>query len=270
MKNLFYLFFTALLLAGFVSCSDDDDNSIKFYVAESYNAEGTPNLVLAESLSANIGSGRDIYIKGGNGTYTVTSDNDNIAVVEPYAEVSNTFFISTKKELGSTTIRVKDGNNIQTSITISVNRYKIQYSVAEAYTYLELKEGTTLDENMKKEIEDEIAERVIPVGNALTLTYDKPGSGDLSITKSGTSVYTGTFIETKNEEKSWFNIDAKYNNKEFHYLVTRLENLIKKSTGPVYLDLVEDMTDVYKEKYPDANLTKVYAVMNVLYTYNPQ
>lgn len=75
--------------------------------------------------------------------------------------------------------------------------------------------------------------------------------------------------ETKNTAYDWY-IDTKYDNKESRYLITKLELLLKeKSTGPVYIDLVEDLTDTYKNKYPEIGVKSIYAVMKTLYRYNP-
>jgi len=270
MKKLFNLFLLATLFCGFTSCSDDnDDNRIKFYVAESYNADGTANLVRTESLSAKIGMGTTFYIKGGSGNYTVTSDNEGLAVVQA-GEESGLYHIATNETLGSTTIKVKDGSNETVSIPLSVQSYRLEFPIGNIYTAIQVEEGVTIDENIKKEIEEEVATRMIPVRNLLVLTFEKPSSGSLYISGDGTTQYTGTFTQTRTNSENWF-VDAKYNDKEFHYHISKIELVLrsKEKTFLDILDILEDMTEVYKEKYPDAGIKKVYAVMESNYNYVP-
>lgn len=268
MKKLLYLFLFTGLFFALNSCSDDDNNNnIKIYVAESYNADGSANLVQTETLNALVGFGCTFTIKGGSGSYTVTSENEDIAVVEPNADVKGEYYISTKGVLGSTVIKVDDGNGEIISVPFAVNSYRIEISIRKTYAAIVVEEGVTFDENIRKQINEDVDACVIPAGNVFALTYNEPSSGSLYISGDGSTKYDGTFTQTRTNSYDW-TVFAKYNDKEYQYLLSKIE-LVTKATDLVKMDIIEDMTDIYKEKYPEAGIKKVYAVMEGIYKFNP-
>lgn len=223
-KNLLLLICIPLLLAGLVSCADEN-NQLRLSISES-------------KIDLPIGGSYSYTIYGGNGNCTVSSDNNSVAY--PSIVDGNKLFIQTNQK-GTAVIVVSDAENTKITLTVQVVDKQETFQI----TQLEVSVAVP-DQDIKKSIEDDLQKGFpIPVGGKYKMVYNEPLSGTLFIypNENNDEVIEGTFVRKENSI-----LVFKYNGKEFTY---KLEATKSKSTNNTSLKILftEDFTDYYQKVY---------------------
>lgn len=223
-RNLLYLICIPLLLAGSISCADEN-NELRLSISES-------------KIDLPIGGSYSYTIYGGSGNYTVSSDNNTVAY--PTITDGNKLFIQTYKK-GTAGIVVSDAANTKITLTVEVVDKQEIFQV----TQLEVSVAVP-DRVIKKSIEDELQNGFpLPVGGKYKMVYNEALSGTLFIypNENKEEVIEGTFIRKENNI-----LVFNYNEKEFSY---KLELAESKSTNNSSIKILftEDFTDYYQKVY---------------------
>ncbi|EGK00498.1 hypothetical protein [Dysgonomonas gadei] len=239
--SLFIIF--TCLLAGFSSCSDN---------------ENTEELkVSLTSAKLKLAENQVIEIISGNGEYTIVSDNKDI--VDATIETS-TIYLSPKK-LGSAKLTLKDKLNKEIVIDITViDRYLIlSTNMREAIV--------VANSDRKEEIADDILKNAfLPKAYAYKLIANEKKVFSVHQNSSTSTVAKGTY--SFNTDDGIYYMKLYYDNNEFIYEISSEGDAAmfyqyfnrgigyNKTSVPVqrHIKLTEDLTQKYKEKYPDAGI----------------
>lgn len=259
-RNLFYLFLSSiLLLTGFSSCNDS-----------------TYTLSLGYSeVYAKLGEDMNTYIYSGNGGYVLSVDNEAI-----FTATEKNGVISIKPlALGKSVLTVTDKENQVAKMTITV----IQPYMALGVTKVTI-ENNIDDETTKKAIQDNLEKNMILKEKYLydlTKTTTQPfasykewwnsssetngnyafeTSSDTELLKFTTSSATFEYVIEKNADSKVF----------YDYFVSDEPAVFSTST-PIF-NLTADLTEKYKEEFPDqgVNGVKVTVAVQIIpyrYTY---
>ncbi|PXV65911.1 hypothetical protein CLV62_10684 [Dysgonomonas alginatilytica] len=216
-KKLFYFFITTLCLIGFVSCSDDDeDTDIKFL----YGSEKV------SSVSVTSVDKISVETRNAKGTYTVKSNNEEIATakIDEYEDL-----ITGKKDFriniqgikeGSTSITVIDSENRSATLKVDVIIKTVSLMITSQGASVEAENGTPEDQPAIDKVTEEIKSKLAPIGGGFKLIYASQYEGTLiyypNIQKLSEKV-EGTFKFEGNEATERMILKFFYNNTEYVY-----------------------------------------------------
>lgn len=240
-KAYFLLLFMFAVSFVFVSCSEDDGEIFSLTLSES-----KVNMYSKGTVS--------VTISKGNGEYTATSSNDEIAEVS----IKDNVILIKGNATGKVTITISDKENKVAKIDVELYEEVFRYRVTDADIYY--KEGD-IDENVLEAIKEEIsAFYVAETGGIYQFLRNDIYTGELYVYPAGAAsyLYTGTFTAAKNMIK----LEVKELEKTITYNAIKVE-LAKSSEAfiPFAFDdniaLVLDVTEYCKEKYPEANIVKL-------------
>jgi len=254
-NNLLFVILAAVVLSGFFSCSDSDDDEIKDLVISG----GT-------EISAKLNEEYLIAISSGNGGYTVTTDKEDI--LSP--SVKDDYVVIMPKKKGEANISLKDKENKQIIVKVKV---------VEPYLALLVLNHEIRTEVADKEVESAIKEDIetysffnrkylykytVDENNTLEVFEDDPS---LPVVASGTySANKNNFVlsmEIKDDKLSYDVQDNVYGTMFLSYLNGELNQPRTTERSDVVLPvfgLAQDLTAKYKAKYPDAGVTKVSCI----------
>lgn len=256
MKFILFVFSVIFIL----SCGDDKENTID---------NGGFTLSSSE-LNVHIGDNDTIFING-EGEYTAISEDESIVSVTINDDKG---IVIKPKKTGNSVITVSDtrGNltNSTKQLIINVEERSESFYLAERILSIELD-----DETFRQEIRQACNEySIMPLGNnILKFTFLSIQSGKCCMYEesSGTQLFEGEF------EWNVFDIETKVPMPEpVDLLVIRLENSehfysIKPPIVASFDDvsatkssdllrgctLIEDLTEVFKSKYPQAGIKSI-------------
>ena len=250
MKKIFLTI--ALFTIGymFLSCGGDDLKPITLKDREST----TISLMYPNDTKYSI------PIQGGDGNYSIKSDNDEIVKVEMISAID---FSITVVGLGETKVTITDKSQNSLIINIVVNYETHKYIIKRQDVRVV---GGDLTENQKNAIiEAQLAKIPVKVGGGykfvLTDSFEGKGKGKVII-------YTDTYGESKAEEttfemkehgKEVFREAYKWGyeielNSEKRIFVLGRYYPATKTTETIPMALMEDVTQEVQKQYPKAEL----------------
>lgn len=258
MKTIKFLILaiTAITISS-IFCACDNDDELTPIKLKDYD-DTTIKIIYQNDL--NVG----YIIEGGDGKYSVTSDNTEIVT----AEIINTKMLGTDinlrlevKGLGSTKITITDKSQNSLILDISIDYEKLSYTVVAHDILIS---GDELTENEKKAISEEyLSEMPVKVGGGYTFIFT-------DINKGEALIYTDKFgdnaIETTFEKKR---IDS--NTLVYEIIIDNVKRSFRLSqsyytppqrmTMPPELSFFEDITTKVKEKYPKVERARTEQVL---------
>lgn len=243
MKRICYsiLSFLVVFLMINVSCTDD-------------TKEKEPSFYFPDDTKVNLGSGLNISLEEGSESWSVATENEDIANVE----IIDGFVSIIPKKLGKTVIIVMNENKeVIYTCNVEVVKGEQTYKIVEVNTRVQV-----IDETYKQKIEDEIKAAIsVDTGLVYTFIFDKPNGGELLIYPEGedaAKVINGSFTTTDKEKYRLYILS--YEGKEETYSSDVWTPFSKSTTTtitiPIYHCFTKDYTDYFREKYPDAGVYK--------------
>lgn len=246
-KNHFLLLFLFAVSFAFVSCSDDDGKIYSLTLSEH-----TINMYSKGTVS--------VTITKGNGGYTAASSDEEIATVE----IKENIILIKGNKTGKVTITISDKENNIDKIKVDLYEEVFRYKVIDNGIYFP--EGDIAEEVLEA-IEEEIPSFYIAeIGGTYQFLRNDIYTGDLSVYPAGVAsyLYTGTFTAAK----YMMRLEVKELEKSITYSTVKLESQKSSEVSPPFsfddkMALVLDVTEYYKEKYPEANIEKIFVAQYI-------
>ena len=228
---------TLLAIALLAICSSCDENESVMTINES-------KLVMAS------GANRSILIEGGHPEYSVVSRSENIVT----ASIINDILIINALQPGETILTLFDAESSIVVIPITVHPYSNQTILEIDSLYIST---IITDPTIKQIIENELNDGFLfPVGTRYVLGFKAEEPGDLLIYPNANQVIEGTFNVEKADER--LNYIFTYENKTITYQIDMVNMTTAVSSVEIaWISLTEDLTEYYKQVYPDAGVEKV-------------
>lgn len=242
-----------LFLVTFNACNDDEE--LKPITLKDNEDITTINLKFPDIE----GNGYSFPLQGGDGYYSVLSDNKDVVTAEMISSIDLKLNII---GLGKTTVTITDNSNNILVLTVTVNyeihRYKIKEQSVEI-------KGDDLTQNEIKAIkEKQLANIPVKVGGGYEFIFT-----DLANNKGQVIIYSETFgIEGKEypfelkkikspiiPESSNWGYEVTINDEKRTFIRGRYYNTSTRLEIIVPLALLEDVTDKVKEEYPKVEAT---------------
>jgi len=244
-----------LFIFGIVGCSDENLTPITLT-----NQEGTTiNLTPEEEYN--------LYLQGGDGSYSVQSSNDKIVIAEMISHVElRLMAIGT----GETTVIITDNSQNILILNVQIDYRTLNFVVTECYVTIR---GDDLTENEKNAIrEKQLAQIPVKVGGGYKFIFT-----EVANQKGKAIIYTDTFdsngIETTFEfkaainqgesgsippafeviidnEKRVFFLDSSGNYSQSNQMIT--QRALRESPPPRIFALQEVVTPKVQIEYPKA------------------
>ncbi|MDR2955821.1 MAG: Ig-like domain-containing protein [Prevotella sp.] len=225
------------LSVGFASCGDDDDNVVELTLAKS-----------SETLA--VGKTSVIKITKGNGDYTVSSSNKDVA--DATVDLQKSEVTIEAKAVGSATITVKDkeGKTAPIAVTVKEDETEIvgEWKDAAESIEVEAKDAEAIAK-IKEEFEGDGFKSLTLKEDASFTAVFKGADGDE--TEEGTYTYKDGILALTYEAEEGAESET-----VISYKVADLKE--------ASLKLEVDETESYKENYPDDEVTK--AVITTSFT----
>lgn len=224
--SLAIIIFLSLAVIG---CNDNED---KIYVS-------APNIHVRENLE------QKIEISGGTGIYSCEVDDNEIASTK----ISGHTLIITGNTEGTTSATIKDGTNTPITIVIKVLLQKVLFELTELETKIEI-EKTEYYNLIKEELQKDF---LFPVG----ATYELIIKSESTNTQNPVLIKGDLFIYHNTENKSFNGTFELYGDQ----LIMSYSGQVYKyviDADKEYWNISEDLTELYKKKYPEANIRYVY------------
>ncbi|MDU1892243.1 MAG: hypothetical protein E6767_16285 [Dysgonomonas sp.] len=258
--NLLWLVAIILLSIGFASCSDDDDNKFTIYKNVGTEIDGAI-YEKVKSYEAKIG-GFSLFAKGGTGSYSASVEDPSIANFLNTHEGHGKEYIVLEfsaLKVGSTKITITDGEkSIVIPLTISSKSRPMYVEAVRADVDVD-------GEDLQEEIEEDVLKtQPVKAKGSFGMEFETFEKGKVTVVpeNNSTEKYEGTFeIENASGAIQYYHLT--YNGATYKYMV---EQSIKseKALGPISLKWTLDLTDTYKQKYPNATIRKVEYEMEIL------
>lgn len=259
-KTLYLLLIVIPLIFGMSSCSDDDNKDREIYELTFEKNDYT----VMNNFS------RAIMIRGGNGHYTITTENAEIveATYNPPINVGFGDIIVKGKKKGTTTLSIKDditGETVKLNITVtdkylnfSCENYELTVTGAQDYT-------TIVREDMDRNSPMKGGYLLSLINNADKTLYIFKTTDDAS---EGGYLYKGEYEFIKGDETTPPHLKIYYTDNNVDKSMTysmegssaiaiinsfmELGWSKSKSTepAPLYLKLTGDYTAYYQQSYP--------------------
>ncbi|WP_029906778.1 hypothetical protein [Prevotella sp. 10(H)] len=251
-KFLSYFIVACFLITATNSCSDDDKTSDRELELSTDNA----SIKLTERFL--------IAVTSGNGGYSILSHDVDIVTGEVDVENENRIILTARGK-GETKVTIKDRSQKEIMVSVKVvNRY-----LAFVPTYYSV-EVEAKDAASQKTIEEDILENPFPP-KSYAYKLEDSDKKEMTIRSSvGSIKVEGTYAFSNDGKTN--NLKLKYDDKEFSYVLSdeyegkyfynyfnkeEEEKSQKEISQSKYIELTEDLTEVYKEKYPDAEVESV-------------
>lgn len=261
MRNL-CMAFALLVFTGLVSsCSDDDDAPIT--LSYHLSTDGSFNSLEGSLYHSFFGGDVLLDIHGGDGTYTIQNLNNNIVTAVLYND--NVIQLE-PKSTGGANILIQDSSQKSYLLKIYIGYEKQTYKVVKHEVYIK---GESLTEEDKVKLEADILKR-IPIDERglyiFEYTNKERTEGLVNLYSSGPDVPKvpfkiekkgGTRPEYRYSERMTINVDEEeyvYDFGDYNQIPT------SRASMPInyYSMFVEDVTNMFKEKYPA--MEKAYAI----------
>ncbi|NDV69288.1 hypothetical protein [Dysgonomonas sp. 25] len=249
MKKLFYLFLLFPLL--FIACSDDDNNKIKFYDAN------TPPERITEIEIGTRSAGEKYsfaFVKGGSGVYNTTSSNqdviesENIWIEDYYGGYMNTLsFII--KDAGETIITVTDSKGNAATLKVTVSATSQKFLVSEPALQI-----NDMVAGLKTAISEDVEQTNLLANNSFILTYTGKEEGNVQIYSDAyaeNEIATGRFrfeLQEGNQMSILFLI-LEYGGREHRYQYVSDNAPLSQKSNYYRIKLGENLTEYYQNKY---------------------
>lgn len=267
LKNL-YVAFLFLSVIGFISSCSDDDKYAPIMLA--YHGESESGNYIGDLLNMYIFSGEQLIdIYGGYGYFTLEIEDEE--VVKATLDMRTITFVPQSE--GITRVLIKDDSGKTYPLTVWVGYLSDEFRVSRIEFYIK---GESLTLGDKKKLEEEIGSYIsVEVKDQYEFSYTNSESteGIVEFRTSAPEHAKGTFSIMKKQDYNPFKtysytITIKIGQQEYTYdygeygavLETRMN--YKPSLPPMML--VEDVTDMFKEKYPAMEKALVVQVLEVL------
>lgn len=243
----------ACSLFGFYSCEEEKDDFFVFKYDDVYFEEPISGVYVPITSSARLG------IIGGVAPYSVQIADEQIAKASLDNE-RNDISISSIK-LGTTSLTLKDseGRTLKIGVQVVNDRQSFHVKAIEARI-----EGIELEDDALTELKDRVAVgSLMRTTGVIGFSFDTKESGNVSIIPSKNDIqYNGTFIRTYTEEGTicTVNLKGKVYKLRFQYPEKPEipeEKVISRALGPTDCWFIEDVTEKYKDEYPNASSLKV-------------
>ena len=227
--------FSVFLTFGLISC-DKSDEGICFYYSNNAALQGEK----VSQLTTLVTNDLSVTISGGNGDYSVVSDNQEILT----AELKNSTINITVHRTGNANIIVSDTKyTSQLSVTIISNI--ANYSVIEINAAVEIVEQSLENDELTTQFESEIMKKLREVGALYRFIYNSKNAGKIIVfpLKDSNDSFEGSF-SIENTHGTQY-ISMNYNDGK--------TDVYRSDDGYLIKDFIEE----YQQKYPDINFLRV-------------
>ena len=242
-------------LSIFISCSDDGASSIWLvYPEESIVFDNEARSVNLAPFS----DGLTLVIKGGDGSYKAHVNNINKEVLS--ADLKGNTLTLRPVEMGSVIVVIDDNSGNKYSLNVSVEYPSATFTVIKLEAIVT---GSDISVGDKKKLEDEILAS-IPIeelGKYKFIYTDKTyQKGNIEIYKnSDARAQDGTFVQVTKQDESVSYLETTITVGQTNYVYEFGANVgLARNDMQVPMRFLEDVTDIYKEKYPA--MEKAYAI----------
>lgn len=269
-KQLFGILCLFLVTMDFTSCSEHE-----YWTPITLEYENSQvlfdNEARSMTLTLSIEESIPLYIRGGDGKYTVTNPNQEIVQVHFDGEK-----VSFKPlAIGTASIRIEDASNHLYTLGITIQYREDSY---EIYARKYIIQGDYMTVEDKAKLETEIEKTDTDQG--YVFRYEEAGTGGTLFTLKGDKKVENKFKKEYIHLEAGNEIEIKENYKiSEYYRVTTVEEkhvfyitrdfyhlLATKSLPRITYCLIKDVTESYKAKYP--TLEHAYLVYEISWKRN--
>ncbi|MEG2339769.1 MAG: hypothetical protein RSA53_03810 [Odoribacter sp.] len=261
-KKISTMLSSLFMLASFiliVSCNKDNENNNAPILLSYENNIIFDNESRHYSITPFIEATTPLYIKGGDGHYTVNNLNKEIINVDYNGKTIQFKPIS----LGSAIVAIKDNSGNQYDLTVEVRYHQQNYVIASKTCVVE---GNNMTVGEKTELENKV--KSLPPVERYEFTYtnkeDTKGSVRLYSQKSGSAVdykeysfeqesIDTTIIVNDQNVRSLYRITMKTEKESIKFYVAMYFDGTKSIGGDMVLKryyFIQDLTERYKGDYP--------------------
>lgn len=241
MKNKLFLFVLLFVSVAAVSCSSDKDDPLR---------------LSKDKVEVRVVDGASVRIYGGSGGYSVGVADAAIADAGLGYDYDETQLLHiTPKKTGETKVTVSDSNGetVYLDLTVISARRTCIFWRAEAV-------AEAADMQVAEEIEEDVLDNMpLPEGYCYALTYTSVKGGNLAVKETPSAeldIFSGSFTKEGDVFTFIYNDDTFVYDVDIRVAGSRLNVL------PVEYEAVftENLTEYYKNKYPDAGVTGVKGI----------
>jgi len=246
MKKTFLLVLACIgLLTGFSACNDDGPVDLDLGVRTFY---------------AKLGEEASLYIYSGNGGYIVSTDND--AVIS--AKVEGQVITITPKSKGKAILTLKDSDERIATASVTVTDPYMAFAVLKNDITVSASNSQTAS-TIKTELEKSpvlVKDQLYDFAKTEAKRYsvykeswfkDPVSSGEFEFSTENKSLS----LTTGGKEHVFTFEDNNTFAKEFYDYFTTTTSKPSTSTADPIFTVTENLTQEYKEKYPDAGIQEV-------------
>lgn len=286
-KNLTILIFCLAAIISFDACKEKDDGTIRFYTSFEYPTTPITKPQAQETNEFTTDSRKldkrilSVEIRGGDGNYTFKSSNQDIIedasiYVDYHSESGKRKFVFfTVLKEGETFITATDGNGVSSAFKVTVSSFVSMDLIFESRLVI----NDEVSQSVRQEIETDIADNHLKPLNNIHFTYSSEleGSfviyqgnkineaGEVEEDESSHDVrFDGAFTIKKNNSDYMVTFNLTYNGQTQQYNICG-DEMYQLGWGASFTRLYGiDLTEYYKKKYPNENITQIYYALNIL------
>lgn len=214
-------------------------------------------------VNISITSNTRLGIIGGVAPYSVQIADEQVAKASLDNE-KNDISISSIK-LGTTSLTLKDseGRTLKIGVQVVNGRQSFHVKAIEARI-----EGIELEDDALAELKKRVAvESLMRTTGVIGFSFNTKESGNVSIIPSKNDIqYNGTFERTYTEEGTICTVKLKEKTYKLRLQyperpeIPEEEKVISRALGPIDCWFIEDVTEKYKDEYPNASSLKVECI----------
>ena len=255
-KHLITVLLVISASLGIVSCDDDDERFFLYQIDDIYFPDRPISGVTVEITGSS-----SVGMTGGVAPYTVETGDERIAKAKINEEYG--YVTIGAVQLGTTDLIVRDANGLTAKIEVKVikgrSSFYTKYGVSAQIEGLGDSEKAVLEKQV-------IADSDMQVTGRFDLVYDTKDDGMLTISlrnNDANPILASFTREIKQVDEKTFTsyiyVNYKGADHVFYYAAPEkplLEDGGTRALGPMRSWLVEDVTEIYKNAYPQVTSVK--------------
>lgn len=214
-------------------------------------------------VNISITSSTRLGIIGGVAPYSVQIADEQVAKASLDNEKNDISISSIKLGTTSLTLRDSEGRTLKIGVQVVNGRQSFHVKAIEARI-----EGIELEDDALAVLKDRVAvESLMRTTGVIGFSFNTKESGNVSIIPSKNDIqYNGTFERTYTEEGTICTVKLKEKTYKLRLQyperpeIPEEEKVISRALGPIDCWFIEDVTEKYKDEYPNASSLKVECI----------
>lgn len=214
-------------------------------------------------VNISITSSTRLGIIGGVAPYSVQIADEQVAKASLDNEKNDISISSIKLGTTSLTLRDSEGRTLKIGVQVVNGRQSFHVKAIEARI-----EGIELEDDALAELKKRVAvESLMRTTGVIGFSFNTKESGNVSIIPSKNDIqYNGTFERTYTEEGTICTVKLKEKTYKLRLQyperpeIPKEEKVISRALGPIDCWFIEDVTEKYKDEYPNASSLKVECI----------